>query len=96
MMFKKKTINYKFSEGALIKELQAYIDNTYNGHYSKNQFQSTEFISDCGHGIGFAIGNILKYAQRYGKKGTPEDARRDLMKVLHYSIIALHEHDKTN
>ena len=92
----KKTINYKFSEGALIKELQAYIDNTYDGHYSKNQFQSTEFISDCGHGIGFAIGNILKYAQRYGKKGTPEDARRDLMKVLHYSIIALHEHDKTN
>lgn len=95
-MFKKKTIKYKFSEGALIKELQAYIDNTYDGHYSKNQFQSTEFISDCGHGIGFAIGNILKYAQRYGKKGTPEDARRDLMKVLHYSIIALHEHDKTN
>ena len=96
MMFKKKTIKYKFSEGALIKELQAYIDNTYDGHYSKNQFQSTEFISDCGHGIGFAIGNILKYAQRYGKKGTPEDARRDLMKVLHYSIIGLHEHDKTN
>ncbi len=95
-MMSKKTINYKFSEGALIKELQAYIDNTYDGHYSKNQFQSTEFISDCGHGIGFAIGNILKYAQRYGKKGTPEDARRDLMKVLHYSIIALHEHDKTN
>ena len=92
----KKTINYKFNEGALIKELQAYIDNTYDGHYSKNQFQSTEFISDCGHGIGFAIGNILKYAQRYGKKGTPEDARRDLMKVLHYSIIGLHEHDKTN
>ena len=94
-MMSKKTINYKFNEGALIKELQAYIDNTYDGHYSKNQFQSTEFISDCGHGIGFAIGNILKYAQRYGKKGTPEDARRDLMKVLHYSIIALHEHDKT-
>lgn len=91
-MFNKK-INYKFSEGALIKELQSYIDKTYDGHYSKNQFQSTEFISDCGHGIGFAIGNILKYAQRYGKKGTHDDARRDLMKVLHYSIIALHEHD---
>jgi len=91
-MFNKK-IDYKFSEGALIKELQTYIDKTYEGHYSKNKFQSTEFISDCGHGIGFAIGNILKYAQRYGKKGTPEDARRDLMKVLHYSIIALHEHD---
>ena len=90
----KKKINYKFSEGALIKELQSYIDQTYTGHYSKNKFQSTEFISDCGHGIGFAIGNILKYAQRYGKKGTTEDHRKDLQKVLHYAIIALHEHDK--
>ena len=89
-----KKINYKFSEGALIKELQSYIDQTYAGHYSKNKFQSTEFISDCGHGIGFAIGNILKYAQRYGKKGTTADHRKDLQKVLHYAIIALHEHDK--
>ena len=97
-MFNKKNnkINYKFNEGALIKELQAYIDVTYNGHYSKNNFQSTEFISDCGHGIGFAIGNILKYAQRYGKKGTTTDHRKDLQKVLHYAIIALNEHDKVN
>lgn len=90
-----KQINYKFNEGALIKELQEYIDITYDGHYSKNNFQSTEFISDCGHGIGFAIGNILKYAQRYGKKGTSADHRKDLQKVLHYAIIALNEHDKS-
>ena len=89
-----KKINYKFSEGALIKELQSYIDQTYTGHYSKNKFQSTEFLSDCGHDIGYAIGNILKYAQRYGKKGTTADHRKDLQKVLHYAIIALHEHDK--
>tara|TARA_B100001094_G_scaffold281129_1_gene292402 strand:- start:3806 stop:4099 length:294 start_codon:yes stop_codon:yes gene_type:complete len=97
-MFKKKhnKIQYKFNEGALIQELQSYIDSTYGGHYSKNNFQSTEFISDCGHGIGFAIGNILKYAQRYGKKGTTGDHRKDLMKVLHYSIIALNEHDNSN
>ncbi len=87
------TVPYKFNEGALIRELQSYIDETYNGHYSKNKFQSTEFISDCGHGIGFSIGNILKYAQRYGKKGNLDDHRRDLMKVLHYAIIALNEHD---
>ena len=86
--------NYKFSEGAIIKELQTYIDKTYDGHYSKNKFQSTEFISDCGHGIGFSIGNILKYAQRYGKKGSREDARKDLLKVLHYAIIQLHVHDQ--
>ena len=88
-----KQPDYKFNEGALIAELKDYIDSTYGGHYSKNKFQSTEFISDCGHGIGFAIGNILKYAQRYGKKGNHEDHRRDLMKVLHYAIIALNEHD---
>lgn len=96
MFNKKNKIQYKFNEGALIQELQNYINSTYGGHYSKNNFQSTEFISDCGHGIGFAIGNILKYAQRYGKKGTAGDHRKDLMKVLHYSIIALNEHDNSN
>ena len=86
-----KKINYKFSEGALIKELQTYIDATYGEHYSQNQYQATEFIIDGGHGEGFCIGNILKYAQRYGKKDGYN--RKDLMKVLHYAIIALYVHD---
>jgi hypothetical protein len=58
-----------------------------------NNIQSTEFIMDAGHGIGFTVGNIIKYAQRYGKKGTPEDHRKDLIKVIHYAIMALHVHD---
>ena len=94
-MSKKQQVNFKFNEGALIQELLDYVSETYGSHYSKSKFQSTEFISDCGHGIGFAIGNILKYAQRYGKKGTSEDHRKDLQKVLHYAIIALNEHDKS-
>ena len=48
---------------------------------------------DGGHGTGFCIGNILKYAQRYGKKGSHKEARKDLMKILHYAIIQLHVHD---
>lgn len=95
---KSKTTNspkYKFNEGELIDELRRYIDATYgNGHYSSDKFQATEFIIDGGHGIGFCIGNILKYAQRYGKKGSNVDARNDLLKVLHYAIIALHVHDE--
>ena len=87
-------VDYKFNEGSLIQELQDYIDNTYDGHYSKNQFQSTEFIIDCGHGMGFALGNVLKYAQRYGKKDGAN--RKDLMKILHYALIALHQHDLDN
>ena len=100
-LFKKKetiseenTIEYKYAEDRVLKELAEYIDNTYDQHYSQNKFQATEFILDSGHGEGFCIGNILKYAQRYGKKGTREDARKDLLKVIHYGIIALHNHDK--
>lgn len=89
-----KQIDYKYSEDRTLKELAEYIDETYNQHYSQNKFQATEFILDSGHGTGFTIGNILKYAQRYGKKGSREDARKDLLKVIHYGIIALHNHDK--
>ena len=93
-----KKVDYKFSEGELVKELGEYIDLTYGkdlgSHYNQNNFQATEFIIDGGHGEGFCIGNILKYAQRYGKKDGYN--RKDLMKVLHYGIIALHVHDLNN
>lgn len=88
------SIDYKYSEDRIFHELKEYVDNTYDQHYSQNKFQATEFILDSGHGTGFCIGNILKYAQRYEKKGTREDARKDLLKVIHYGIIALHNHDK--
>jgi hypothetical protein len=85
-------IDYKYNEEALINELQEYVDGTYQQHYSQNKFQATEFIIDGGHGEGFALGNILKYSQRYGKKAGKN--RNDLLKVLHYALIALHVHDK--
>ena len=81
-------IDYKYNEGKTLAELKEYIDSTYDEHYSKNRFQATEFIIDGGHGEGFCIGNIMKYAQRYGKKGGKN--KRDLLKVIHYGIIALY------
>jgi membrane-anchored protein YejM (alkaline phosphatase superfamily) len=86
-----KIPNYKYNEDKALSELKEYIDSTYDEHYSKNKFQATEFIIDGGHGEGFCIGNIMKYAQRYGKKDGYN--KRDLQKVLHYGIIALHNHD---
>ena len=74
-------------------EIQSHIDKTYESHYSANNFQATEFIIDAQHGSGFCMGNILKYAQRYGKKGDDAQARSDLMKIIHYAIIQLHIHD---
>ena len=75
------------------KEFSKYIDKTYDGHYSSNKFQSTEVIIDRGHGTGFCMGNVDKYSNRYGKKGTRDDARKDLMKILHYALIQLYVHD---
>ncbi len=86
-------INYKYSEDRILKELKEYVDKTYGQHYSQNKFQASEFIMDSGHGEGFCIGNIMKYAQRYGKKNGYN--RDDLMKVVHYAIMALHNHDMT-
>lgn len=87
-------INYKFNEDRYISEIWDYINKTYGQHYSQDKFQATEFIFDGGHGTGFNIGNVLKYAQRYGKKGTKADHRKDLMKVIHYAILQLHVHDE--
>ncbi len=87
-------IDYKFNEKNNIEEFATYVDSTYEAHYSKEKFQATEFILDAGHGTGFCIGNVLKYAQRYGKKGSSSDSRKDLLKVLHYALIQLHIHDQ--
>lgn len=84
---------YKYNEDKYLEELTKYVDSTYSQHYSRNKYQATEFIIDSGHGTGFCIGNVLKYAQRYGRKGSKEEWRKDLMKVIHYAIIQLYVHD---
>lgn len=92
----KTEIPYKYNEGKTLEELKTYVDATYGEHYSKNKYQATEFIIDSGHGTGFCVGNILKYAQRYGRKGSREEWRKDMLKVIHYAIIQLHIHDSEN
>lgn len=88
-------IDYRFNEEQLLKEVSEYVDSTYtNHHYSKNRIQTTEFIADSGHLKGFAIGSMIKYLQRYGHKGGPEDHRRDILKTIHCALILLSEHDR--
>ena len=90
------TIDYKFNEGKLIEEFKNYIDSTYNAHYCTSGIQSSEVIIDRGHGMGFFLGNVDKYNARYGNKGDVSDHRKDLVKVLHYALLALHTHDLEN
>ena len=77
----------KFNEEEVIELLTKHIQGTCGQHYSMNKIQSTEFIFDAGHGEGFCLGNIIKYAQRYGKKDGRNE--QDLLKILHYAIILL-------
>jgi len=84
---------YKYNEEELINEFATYINSTYDQHYSQNKYQATEIAIEAGHGTGFCIGNILKYAQRYGRKGTAANARKDLLKIMHYALIQLYIHD---
>lgn len=84
-------IHYKYNEGEILEQIQRYVDGTYGEHYSTSNYQATEFIIDGGHGEGFCLGNIMKYAQRYGKKDGYN--RKDLMKIVHYAIIAMYNHD---
>lgn len=83
-------VDFRFDEGDLIDELRDYIASTYDGHYNGEKYQATDLIIDAGHGEGFCIGNIIKYAKRYGKKDGYNE--KDIMKILHYAIILWHVH----
>ncbi len=85
--------DWKYNEEQLIQEFKDYVELTYDGHYSQNKYQATEIAIEAGHGTGFCMGNILKYAQRYGRKGTAANARKDLLKIMHYALIQLYIHD---
>jgi len=87
-----KKIQYKYNEDQLVSDLKKYVDETYGEHYAQNKVQATEFVIDAGHGEGFTLGNIIKYTQRYGKKAGKN--RADLLKVLHYGLMALYVHDQ--
>ena len=79
-------IDYKFNEKDLIKEFQTYVDTTYDGHYSKDKFQATEFIIDGGHGTGFCIG-----CHRRNEEGESEWIQK-IGKVEHSTGLRAHLH----
>lgn len=85
------TNKYKYREDVALRDITEYINNTYGEHYAQNKIQTTEFVIDSGHGVGFTVGNIIKYAQRYGKKNGYN--RNDIMKIIHYAIMLLYVHD---
>ena len=78
----------KFSETKILEEIDDYIHETYKKHYGDGKYQATDMIIDSGYGEGFCIGNIMKYAMRYGKKDGKNE--KDLFKAIHYIIMMIH------
>jgi len=83
----------KYNEEQIIKEITQYVNNTYDEHYSEGEVQTLDFIDACGDAPAFCRSNILKYASRYDKKGTP---RKDILKIIHYAMLLLHFYDKND
>tara|TARA_R110002020_G_scaffold317895_1_gene533567 strand:- start:75 stop:335 length:261 start_codon:yes stop_codon:yes gene_type:complete len=83
----------KYNEEQIIKEIAEYVNNTYDEHYSEGEVQTLDFIDACGDAPAFCRSNILKYASRYDKKGTP---RKDILKIIHYAMLLLHFNDKND
>jgi hypothetical protein len=60
-------------------------------HYKNMAIQPIEFI--MANNLSFCVGNIVKYACRFDKKG---QALQDLEKVIHYAQILIEqEKEKT-
>jgi hypothetical protein len=84
---------FKYNESKNITEFKNYVINTYRGHYiGRENIQSLDLIFATERGEGFCIGNILKLAARYGKKGGKN--RADLLKILHYALLTMYLLDK--
>lgn len=83
----------KYNEEEYLKEILDYIRSTYKQHYSNSKSGGQVFddIIEDGHAVGFFIGNIRKYARRYGRKNGYN--RLDLLKMIHLAIILLHVQD---
>jgi hypothetical protein len=83
--------NFKYQEGTILADIQKYIVGTYSGHYvgEDNSVQSIDAIMAAGHGLGFTVGNVIKYGMRLGKKGGWNED--DILKIIHYAVLTLHQ-----
>ena len=85
-------ISYKYSEDKVIKDLWKYIKSTYSEHYSAEEQNNNVQCFDAwiarGNSTDTFINTAMKYLWRYGKKDG--NNKKDLMKALHYIVLAMH------
>ena len=84
---------YKYHEEDILKDIEEYVSQTYQGHYTgtKHEFrnvQTIDLMASKDLAASFCQANILKYGSRYGNKDGRN--KKDLMKVIHYAMLLLH------
>ena len=94
-MIGKNKVNYQRNEDKNLKLVEKYIDSTYGAHYS-GDVQVTDIWDSMGIASEAYRSNIVKYAVRATKKGSKADHRKDVMKIIHYSLLLLNEMDKND
>ena len=89
----KRAHYYKYHEEEILKDIEEYVSQTYQGHYTgtKHEFrnvQTIDLMASKDLAASFCQANILKYGSRYGNKDG--NNQKDLMKVIHYAMLLLH------
>ena len=89
----KRAHYYKYHEEEILKDIEEYVSQTYQGHYTgtKHEFrnvQTIDLMASRDLAPHFCQANILKYGSRYGSKNGKD--KKDLMKVVHYAMLLLH------
>ena len=81
---------WKYSEGKILREVEAYLSSTYRGHYvgEETKIQTLDLIDSIGDAEAFCRSNAIKYLSRFGKKNGKNP--KDLLKVIHYAFLLYH------
>jgi len=86
----------KYNEDQILQEIGAYIQGTYNQHYSttKDGMQVQDMLRHLDIDKDFCQANAIKYLCRYGKKDGKN--KMDLFKAIHYIVLLLDSEDTKN
>ena len=82
---------WKYDELDNLKEVEEYIEKTYNQHYvgaDDNGTQIQDLLNSIGVAEHFCQGNAMKYIARYGRKKGKN--KLDLLKAMHYILLLMH------
>ena len=84
---------WKYNEGKILREVEAYLASTYRGHYvgEESKVQTLDLIDSIGDAEPFCRSNAIKYLSRFGKKDGKNP--KDLLKVIHYAFLLYHFSD---